>query len=153
MAGHCKPYGCWPSFVNTGSSRVIWVLVSSRWYLRPLARSRLVALSKAQRAKTRSLSSTRRNRQPLGQNKLAAAALFPFPASLGIDVGITSERILGSQSCVLCSAAALTYPIKSPHATTVVIADVFIMRGSVILMGGIMPRIAGMRSPNTQDSN
>jgi hypothetical protein len=33
------------------------------------------------------------------------------------------------------------------------LADVFIMRGSVIFMGGIMPRVAGMRSPNTQDSN
>jgi hypothetical protein len=28
-------------------------------------------------------------------NKLAATALIPFMASLGIDVGITSERILG----------------------------------------------------------
>jgi uncharacterized protein DUF6328 len=46
-------------------------------------------------------------------NKLAATALFPFTASLGIDVGITSERILGPTggiaAGVLVSALALLF--------------------------------------------
>jgi Family of unknown function (DUF6328) len=38
-------------------------------------------------------------------NKLAATALFPFTASLGIDVGITSERILGPVSGIAAGAS------------------------------------------------
>jgi hypothetical protein len=46
-------------------------------------------------------------------NKVAATALFPFTVSLGIDVGITSERILGPAggiaSGALVSALALLF--------------------------------------------
>ena len=38
-------------------------------------------------------------------NKLAATALIPFMASLGIDVGITSERILGPVSGIAAGAS------------------------------------------------
>jgi hypothetical protein len=43
IAGHCVPLGALPSFSKAFSRRSICLFVSSRWFLRPVTRSRWVA--------------------------------------------------------------------------------------------------------------
>ena len=65
---------------------------------------------------------------------------FRFQMSLNItnrvQTRITVIEPNKTQSCELRLTWAIKYPINSPHVTTVAIAVVFIMRGSVIFMGG-----------------